>query len=339
VDILEIESRLLREGADAAANILLIQGMGGAGKTTLLKHLAAWWQTTRLVEQVFYFGYDEKGHTAAQIMDGIATRLYGEAYLSQYAPLPDGAKLASLGQKLRSERHLLILDNLESITGAALAIQHTLNEAERGRLGDLLAELAGGRTLVLLGSRGPEEWLVGRFGKSPNEGRYELGGLDGEAASALAQRIVTRLGQPDLPASAADGPAFGQLLKLLDGYPLALEIVLANLARQSAGDLLAAFSGGAAGIDAARTADAADAKGDLWQDKTKSLLRCVEYSHSNLSPAAQTLLACLAPFTGLYLTPTGCPNTRPNCKRSQPWPTCPLTAGRNCCKRRSTGGC
>jgi tetratricopeptide (TPR) repeat protein len=205
-----------------------------------------------------------------------------------------------MGQKLRSERHLLILDNLESITGAALAIQHTLNEADRGRLGDLLAELAGGRTLVLLGSRGPEEWLVGRFGKSPNEGRYELGGLDGEAASALAQRIVTRLGQPDLPASAADGPAFGQLLKLLDGYPLALEIVLANLARQSAGDLLAAFSGGAAGIDAARTADAADAKGDLWQDKTKSLLRCVEYSHSNLSPAAQTLLACLAPFTGVF---------------------------------------
>jgi tetratricopeptide (TPR) repeat protein len=291
VDILEIESRLLREGADAPANLLLIQGMGGAGKTTLLKHLAAWWQTTRLVEQVFYFGYDEKGHTAAQIMDGIATRLYGEAYLSQYAPLPDGAKLASLGQKLRSERHLLILDNLESITGAALAIQHTLNEAERGRLGDLLAELAGGRTLVLLGSRGSEEWLVGRFSQSP---RYELGGLDGEAASALAQRIVTRLGQPDLPASAADGPAFGQLLKLLDGYPLALEIVLANLARQSAGDLLTAFSGGAAGIDAA------DAKGDLWQDKTKSLLRCVEYSHSNLSPAAQTLLACLAPFTGVF---------------------------------------
>jgi tetratricopeptide (TPR) repeat protein len=291
VDILAIESRLLREEAGAADNILLIQGMGGAGKTTLLKHLAAWWQTTRLVGQVFYFGYDEKAYTAAQIMDAVATGLYGDTYLSQYAPLPDGAKLASLGQKLRSERHLLILDNLESITGAALAIQHTLNEAEQARLGDLLVELAGGRTLVLLGSRGPEEWLVGRFSKSP---RYELGGLDGEAASALAQRIVTRLGQPELPASAADGPAFDKLLKLLDGYPLALEIVLANLARQSAADLLAAFSGGAAGIDAAHT------PGDLWQDKTKSLLRCVEYSHSNLSPAAQTLLACLAPFTGVF---------------------------------------
>ncbi|MCA9982071.1 MAG: CHAT domain-containing protein, partial [Anaerolineales bacterium] len=51
VDILEIEKRLLGEGS-AASNLLLVQGMGGAGKTTLLQHLMAWWQTTRLVEQV-----------------------------------------------------------------------------------------------------------------------------------------------------------------------------------------------------------------------------------------------------------------------------------------------
>ena len=37
-----------------------------------------------------------------------------------------------------------------------------------------------------------------------------------------------------------------------------------------------------------------------WQkrDKTESILKCVEYSHSNLSPDAQKLLLCLAPFSG-----------------------------------------
>jgi len=306
VDILEMETRLLA-GDDGdptavgpAANVLLLQGMGGAGKTTLLKHLMEWWQTTRLVARVFYFGYDEKAYTTGQILDGIARELYGAEYGRLFSPLSDAAKQQKLVAALRSERHLLVLDNLESITGAALAIQHTLDAAEQDRLRDFVARLAGGQTLVLLGSRGPEEWLVGAIGNLPQIAqpqvgnlRYELPGLDPEAASALAQRILNGLGLRDLPADPAQGNAFRQLLKLLDGYPLALEIVLANLARQTAADLLAAFSGGDAGIDAA-------AGGDLWQDKTKSLLRCIEYSHSNLSADAQALLACLAPFTGVF---------------------------------------
>ncbi|MBK7180859.1 MAG: CHAT domain-containing protein [Chloroflexi bacterium] len=304
VDILEIETRLLSgsAGVPAApssftdpANILLIQGMGGAGKTTLLTHLMEWWQTTRLVARVFYFGYDNKAYTTGQIVDGIARELYGAEYGRLFSHLSDAAKEQKLVTALRGERHLLVLDNLESITGAALAIQHTLDAAEQGRLREFVARLAGGQTLVLLGSRGPEEWLVGRFSKSP----YELPGLDPEAASALAQRILNRLGRGGLPADPQHGDAFRQLLKLLDGYPLALEIVLANLAarpgqpQQTPAALLAAFSGGDAGIDAA-------AGGDLWQDKTKSLLRCIEYSHSNLSADAQALLACLAPFTGVF---------------------------------------
>src|SRR5207248_1401317 len=55
VDILHIEKLLLTK-----RTLLLIRGMGGAGKTTLLHHLASWWQRTELVQQVFYFGYDER---------------------------------------------------------------------------------------------------------------------------------------------------------------------------------------------------------------------------------------------------------------------------------------
>jgi len=86
-------------------------------------------------------------------------------------------------------------------------------------------------------------------------------------------------------------PALQELLKLLDGYPLPLEVVLANLTRQPPATVLAALKAGDVALDS----------GDS-QDKTRSILRCIEYSHSNLSPDAQGLLNCLAPFTGVVNT-------------------------------------
>ncbi|WP_420632265.1 tetratricopeptide repeat protein [Candidatus Leptofilum sp.] len=299
VDILSIETHLLTQ-----SNVLLIQGMGGAGKTTLLRHLMEWEQTTQLVERVFYFGYDEKAYTAAQIIDALARELYGADYTHTFSPLPDGAKLEKLAQTLRSERHLLVLDNLESITGAALSIQHTLDGAEQAKLRQLLGRLAGGKTLVLLGSRGREEWL---WGDELTEQVYELPGLDGEAASDLAKLILQRHQADHYLADEAERPALTQLLKLLDGHPLALEIVLPNLSRQTPTELLAAFTEGDEGIDvqASNTqtfevSETSKVSSTGLQDKTASILRCVEYSHSNLSPGAQALLACLTPFTGVF---------------------------------------
>lgn len=44
--------------------------------------------------------------------------------------------------------------------------------------------------------------------------------------------------------------------------------------------------------------DAADVNLDCDGGKTESILKCVEYSHGNLSAEAQKLLLCLAPFSG-----------------------------------------
>src|SRR5437868_11784353 len=97
--------------------------MGGAGKTALLHHLSSWWRTTGLVERVFYFGYDERAWTRQQIMVEIAQELFDPvAYGRDFQPLSLDAQQALLTRRLRAERHLLILDNLESITGANLAI-------------------------------------------------------------------------------------------------------------------------------------------------------------------------------------------------------------------------
>ncbi len=276
LDILHIERLLLSYN-----NLLLVRGMGGSGKTTLLHHLGYWWQTTGLVEQVFYFGYDQKAWTRQQIMNTLARQIMDkEEYRTRFQPRSPQGQQEVLAELLRSHRHLIMLDNLESITGTPLAIQNTLSSAEQAKLHNFLASLTEGKTLVLLGSRGSEEWLAaGTF----VDNVYELQGLDPEAASGLADLILHRHKATRYWADTD----LEKLLKLLEGYPLPMEIVLANLARQTPGDVLAALENGLKEIDTTK------------KSKTESLLACIDYSYGNLSPNAQQLLLCMAPFTGV----------------------------------------
>ena len=98
---------------------------------------------------------------------------------------------------------------------------------------------------------------------------------------------------------AAD-PAFTRLIKLLDGSPLALEVVLSNLARQTPTEIVATLETGDSAIDDRRPAEAelVEAKA-IAERRTQSIIACIAYSHSNLSPDAQQLLLCLAPFSGV----------------------------------------
>jgi len=281
LDILQIENRLLKS---ADSNLILIRGMGGAGKTTLLKHLGEWWQRTGFVREVFYFGYDEKAHNRQQIMRTIAQRLFDKYKFVTFESASPGAQQRMIADQLRSTRHLLILDNLESITGERLAIQNTLPPEEQKHFHSFLAVLRGGKSVVLLGSRSDEAWLkAGTFA----ENIYDLSGLDPEAASMLAEKILKTRNATEF----RDDKDFQRLLKLLAGFPLALEVVLANLPSKTPTEILEALQAG--GLDL----DNGDAK-----DKTKSILACIDYSHSNLSKDAQDLLLCLAPFTGVFNT-------------------------------------
>ncbi len=279
LEILKIEKSLLRH------NILLLQGMGGTGKTTLLRYLRQWWQRTGFAKDVFYFGYDEKAWNLEQIILEIGNQIY-DRFDNFHRMLPEPKKQKLL-KTLRAESYILILDNLESVTGQPLAIQNTLPEAERNQIKDFLTRLVGGETRVVLGSRSREDWLQATTFKS---NIYELQGLDKEALSDLAEAILQRhVTEKRIPSIRQDDN-FQQLMKLLAGYPLAMEVVLANLKNQSPKEILAALQ-------------SADVKLDTpSEEKTKSILKCVEYSHSNLSPEAQNLLLCLAPFSGFIFS-------------------------------------
>ena len=280
LEILKIERSLLRQ------NVSLVQGMGGTGKTTLLNYLREWWQTTQFVKEVFYFGYDQKAHTLEQILFAIGQRVYDKYEAAQFQVMSVGAQVQKLAATLNSQPYGLMLDNLESVTGQALAIENTLDLQEQEKLRDFLRRLVGGKTKVVLGSRNREAWLD----KVLRGAVYELQGLDREAREVLAGKILAQqmrdAGKIERMLQSDD---FRRLMKLLAGYPLAMEVVLGNLRRQSAAEILAGL-------------DAADVNLDSGSgDKTASILKCVEYSHSNLSPDAQKLLVCLAPFSGFLV--------------------------------------
>ena len=281
LDILRIEKALARH------NMLLLQGMGGTGKTTLLNFLREWWEKTHFAdgekgEQIFYFGYDERAWTLEQILFELGQRLYDRFEMGRFQAMSQAAQVPKLVALLRGAGHVLILDNLESVTGEPLAIPNTLPQAEQVKLRDFLKKLAGGKTRVIFGSRCGEDWLKSA---TFQQNVYGLRGLDQEARTLLAQRILARHVPQRVKAIEAD-PEFTRLMKVLAGYPLALEVVLPNLKSQSSSQVLDALQ--AAGFDLDSGSE----------DKTKSILKCVEYSHSNLSPDAQRLLICLAPFTG-----------------------------------------
>ncbi|MDJ0682447.1 MAG: tetratricopeptide repeat protein [Xenococcaceae cyanobacterium MO_167.B52] len=275
LDILYIEKALLKH------NILLLRGMGGTGKTTLLNYLREWWQTTNFTQNVFYFGYDERAWTLEQITFEIGKQLYKRFEFANFQAMNPRARTMKLVAKLRAESYTIILDNLESVTGQPLAIQNTLEETERELIRDFLAKLVKGNTKIVLGSRSGGEWLQATTFK---DNSYQLRGLDPQARSVLAEKILkSQVAAKRIPQIRED-EQFLRLMKLLAGYPLAMEVVFSNLKHQSPQEILEQLE--AAEIDPG------------GEDKTNNIIKCIDYSHSNLSPQAQKLLLCLAPFRG-----------------------------------------
>jgi tetratricopeptide (TPR) repeat protein len=279
LDIQAIERRIL---ASTDSNQLLVRGMAGAGKSTLLAHLAWWWQRTGLVSQLFRFSYEDRAWTSVQIIREIRARLMSPAEHAQADSMTEQAQAEQVAALLRATRHLLILDNTESVTAAPAAIPHTLTPAEQARLKAFLLRLRGGRTLVLLGSREPETWLTGG---SPGPGRYELPGLDPQAASVLVERILARHHADRYLNDGTERGALQELVTLLGGYPLALTVVLPVLAAARPSAVLAELKAGGRGADPAGL-----------------IGRAIEYSHGKLDPALQNSLVLLAPFTSVIGT-------------------------------------
>ncbi|MEU4447435.1 tetratricopeptide repeat protein [Actinosynnema sp. NPDC050801] len=280
LDVQAVERRLL---LDTNRNQLLLRGMAGAGKSTLITHLGWWWQRTGLVDRVFVFDYADRAWTAGQMIREIAKALLGRVDLARWEELSEQAATQRIVRMLRAARHLLVVDNAESITASPAAIPHALDTGQRDALRDLLSRLRGGRTLVVLGSRESETWLAPATFEA---NVYDLPGLDQQAASTLAERILARHHATHHHTDPDQRRALQRLLTLLGGYPLPLEVVLPTLADTDPTTVLAELD-----------------TGGTIADPVGLIRTAIEYSHGKLDPATQNALLLLAPFT--TTVPTG----------------------------------
>ncbi len=320
-DTLELEKRLLWRH-----NVVLVQGMGGVGKTTLLHSAGAWWQMTGLVEQVFYFSFADRAWTYEQMMDVMAQQLFQTSatpshdnyYERVFQPMSLAARHAMLTRRLRSQRHLLIIDSLEMVTGSHLAMQPMIPASQQGMLRYFLQSLEGGQTFVLLGSRGDGEWLTSSSTQHNGEPArpmgedehalpidaglsqyavYALGGLDTEATSVLVDNILEQH-QAAHYQDKSFRDELRNVLSLLNGSPLALEVLVAQLAHCSPEALVGQLWGAQQRSSHGRSYPYHCASEDI-DTVSKHVLHAVEYAASVTSPELRGLLLCFAPFTSV----------------------------------------
>ena len=208
-EILEMEAVL------GANPIVLLSGPVGVGKSEIALGLAAWLEKSGArPDGVFHTNFDI-GAGLDKALHEVGTALAG----LEFGDLPTSARRNWLLEFLRGHRTLLVWDGVENLAGFPYAGTGLLENSELAEMDEFLSELCaeGGLTCVLLVSRRDSEpWL------SAPHGNYSLEGLAVADRIEFATRLMEETGvDPDRL-----GPEFIELLELLEGHPLAMEIVI-----------------------------------------------------------------------------------------------------------------
>ena len=216
-DIFAVERKLICKN-----NILLITGVGGSGKTSFLKDLCYWGESTELVKQSFFFSWADETWNRSKIVRSIIQSCSLDR-LSMFDSLPtDEVKQQMAVDILRSNRYFLMFDEFESIKAERIENQRGLTAEQRQDLKRFLESLKSGRSLVVIASRRSENWCaIGTF----EDNVHNLKGLDYEASFDFADEILQSHGVRHRRLE----PAFADLLRLLGGHVLAMQMALPNL--------------------------------------------------------------------------------------------------------------
>jgi tetratricopeptide (TPR) repeat protein len=234
--ILELERSLHRPPAG-----VLIHGLGGIGKTTLCRGFIKWLADTNgLPLGCIWLSFQE-----IRSAEYVINHLVGTLFSTNALAASTDQKLRILIQALRSNPFLIVWDNFEVVRGDAnKSMVGSMSEADQLLLADLLHQLRGGKTKVLITSRSDEPWL-----ETSSCFRLPIRGLSGEERWEFCDTIVKDFGLT-IDCTKDD---WQELIDMLDGHPLMMRVVLSQLQHSSPAQLLAGLKenlGQFVGLDA-----------------------------------------------------------------------------------------
>jgi len=194
----------------AGTRLLTLTGPGGTGKTRLALQLAAE-ASDDFPDGVYFVALDSVRD--ASLVPSVIASTIGLA-------VGGSDPLDALATLLREKRVLIVLDNFEQIVDAAPDVARLLREAP-----DLKIIVT---TRIVLRVSGEQEFPVPPLGMPPasstelsaaEAGRYEAVRLFAERAMAV---------QPSFALTDANAPVVVEIVKRLDGLPLAIELAAAR---------------------------------------------------------------------------------------------------------------
>jgi predicted ATPase len=274
--------------------LVTVFGAGGSGKTRLaveaaraLAEPSAWAPAgasdTPGFNQVVFVSLVDCTD-AARAVDAIATALRVQG----------GNLLQGIAAALADQRTLLLLDNYEQLAGRAEAVVRQLLSdssnlhlliTSRQRLnidGEQIFELAGLPLPDLPG---------GASGHRP-----ERTGDDGQVAQAAVSLFIdrARAAAPDFTAPLPQERAVVELVRLLAGMPLAIELAASRMRSLSPTELLALLNSGQSGM---LDLLARDGNGHNLAQRHASMRHVVAWSWQQLEPPLVQVMQALAAFS------------------------------------------
>lgn len=263
-------AELARRFADPAVRLLTLTGPGGTGKTSLAIRVAAE-QVNNFRDGVFFVDL-----SAARDTDAVLNAL-GRAL--QLGDGTDRPILEELTERLRDLQRLLVLDNFEQVTAAALVLAHLLGECPELRL------LVTSREALHV--RAEQVYQVQPLTLPPTGGRQTRAAqlADYEAVQLFVERASAA--RADFELTDGNAAAIAEICRRLDGLPLAIELAAARLRIFSPDALLERLQHR---LELLRTSTR-----DVPL-RQQTLRASIEWSYQLLEPAEQWLFDLLAVF-------------------------------------------
>jgi len=205
-DILNLESALLM-----GRKPVLLSGPAGIGKTSLLQHLRVWWKWTGFIHDSIVIQLSKERFSTAE---DLLIRLQGFFLGTKEYSGPE-----RLIDHLNQKRYLIGLDSLESMP----LTSSTTTRKQRAEFKKAVKILQGCQSVVVIASRLKENWLAEHTITHSLRGLHVVSGLERIYSFLLSASQLIRIPALD---SGMDKQYFEHIVKLVDGNPLALRLLL-----------------------------------------------------------------------------------------------------------------